>query len=152
MWQCDAVKVRGKRYNKTDKRTDRHTLTQTDCPKPLLHHCVKSLSLCLYTGVTTLHRGTISIATVLHSQRKGATCNTQICSKPVRICSRPSVLYTREGANIRATTQNYPHELPPNLGWNAWGWRCQPPHFSRHFDGFSNSTFFTMPILRLTWK
>ena len=31
------------------------------------HHCVQSLSLCLYTGVTTLHRGTIPIATVLHS-------------------------------------------------------------------------------------
>jgi len=31
------------------------------------YHCVQSLSLCLYTGVTTLHRGTIPIATVLHS-------------------------------------------------------------------------------------
>jgi len=31
------------------------------------HHCVKSLSLCLYIGITTLHRGTIPIATVLHS-------------------------------------------------------------------------------------
>ena len=32
------------------------------------HHCVQSLFLFLYTGVTTLHRGTISKATVLHSQ------------------------------------------------------------------------------------
>jgi len=31
------------------------------------HHCVQSLFLCLYTGVTTLHRGTIPIATGLHS-------------------------------------------------------------------------------------
>jgi len=31
------------------------------------YHCVQSLSLCLDTEVTTLHRGTIPIATVLHS-------------------------------------------------------------------------------------
>jgi len=28
---------------------------------------------------------------VLNSQGKGATCNTQICSKPIRTCSRPLV-------------------------------------------------------------
>jgi len=65
----------------------------------------------------------------LNSQEKGAASNTQICSKPVRTCSRPSVTRggAKNGPQLKTTPASYPQ---------SWGWKNST--FRKHVKSMQN--------------